>query len=352
MSSYTAQQICDRVAGRLVGPADLRITGVDALESATDGQLSFVTSPRYVARWEHSRACAALVGPSIDLEPGNGRTLIHVADIDMAIATVLAMFAPPPPQMPPGLHRTAVVDPTARLGCDVAVGPHAVIGPHCQIGDRTVIHANVTILDHCRIGSDCCIWPGVVIRERCDLADRCIIHPNVTIGADGFGYCPGRPGIDAHAQHTKIPHIGSVKIGCDVEIGAATCIDRGKFAATIIGDGTKIDNLCNIAHNCRIGHHCVLAGQVGLAGSVTVGDWVVMGGKAGIRDHVTIGSGAKIAAYAAVMNNVPSGVAWAGYPAQKVGTALRQEAALRKLPGLLKRLRALGRGGNLRPVDR
>jgi len=352
MSSYTAQEICDRVAGRLVGPAYVRICGVDALEAAQEDQISFIASTRYAQRWDSSRACAALVGPGVDVEATNGRALIHVDDIDIALATVLGMFAPSPPHMASGVHATAVVDPTARLGKDVAVGPGTVIGPHCQIGDRTVIHANVTILDHSRLGSDCCIWPGVVIRERCDLADRCILHPNVTIGADGFGYCPGRPGVDAHPRHTKIPHIGTVKIGCDVEIGAGTCVDRGKFAATIIGDGTKIDNLCTIAHNCRIGHHCVLAGQVGVAGSVTIGDWVVMGGKAGIRDHVTIGAGAKIAAYAAVMNSIPPGEAWAGYPAQKGGTALRQEAALRKLPGLLRRLRALGRGGDRRSANR
>ncbi|MEE9211322.1 MAG: UDP-3-O-(3-hydroxymyristoyl)glucosamine N-acyltransferase [Phycisphaeraceae bacterium] len=332
MAAFSTQQIADRVGGELLGRGDLAITGVEQLDRAVPGQISFIRDAKFAAGWAASKASAAVISFGVDLEPDDGRALIRVADADLALSVVLEMFAPPPPRLDPGVHGTAVVHDTATLGQAVAIGPHTVIGGGCVIGDGCVIHANVTILDESRIGDGTVIWPGVVIRERCEVGCGCILHPNVTIGADGFGY---RRAADGQGV-VKVPQIGTVKIGDSVEIGAGTTIDRGKFSATVIGDGTKIDNLCLIAHNCRIGRCCILAGQVGLAGSVTVGDGVVMGGKVAVRDQVTIGPGAQLAAAAAVRDDVPAGASWAGYPARDARAAFREWAAIRKLPDLVR----------------
>jgi UDP-3-O-[3-hydroxymyristoyl] glucosamine N-acyltransferase len=221
-----------------------------------------------------------------------------------------------------------------------------VIGPGVTIGADTVLHANLSIMADSVIGADCRLYPGAVIRERCEIGDRVVIHCNAVIGSDGFGYTASSDG----SGLMRIPHIGGVKIESDVEIGAGTCIDRGKFAQTVVGAGTKIDNLCQIAHNCRIGRCCLLAGRVALAGSVTLGDGVRLGGGVGVRDQVTIGAGASLAAYAAVMHDVPAGAVWGGYPAQDTKTALREIAAIRKLPDFIKHVRA-GERSKIRPKD-
>lgn len=334
MPSLSSFQIAQAVGGDLDGAGDLVVQGVERLELAGAEHLSFIGNQNYARLWAASASRVALVDRSLELPAGAGRALIRVADVDLALATVLQLFAPPRPAPPPGIHPTAVVHPSARVAADAMVGPYCVLGARVVIGSGTCLHAHVTVLDDSRIGRDCQIWPGTVVRERCQIGDRCILHANVTIGADGFGY---RVGVENGQPHlVKLPHIGGVRIGQDVEIGANTCVDRGKFSDTLIGDQTKIDNLCQIAHNCRIGRACVLAGQVGLAGSVTLGDGVVLGGKVAVKDHVTIGAGARLAACSAVMDDVPAAAVWGGYPARDARLALREHAAIRKLPQLLK----------------
>ena len=335
MNAVLTQQIADRVGGELSGQADLLITGVEQIDRAKPGQICFIRDTKFAAGWAMSKASAALANRDLPIEPGDGQAVIRVEDADLALGEVLQLFAPKAPNPPLGIHRQATVDPTAQIGQEVAVGPHSVIGAGCVIGKGCVIHPNVTILERCQIGGGTVIWSGTVIRERCVIGSCCILHPNVTIGADGFGYRPARGGDGL----VKIPQIGIVHIGDEVEIGAGTCVDRGKFSATVIGDGTKIDNLCQIAHNCQIGRSCILAGQVGLAGSVVVGDGAVMGGKAGVRNQVTIGRGAQIAAYAAVLEDVPPGAIQGGYPARNIREALREHAAIRKLPDLIRKLK-------------
>ena len=224
---------------------------------------------------------------------------------------------------------------SATIGSGVAVGPYCVIGRDVTIGDGTALHGRVSIMDRCTVGSACELFPGVVLREDSQVGEQTMIHANAVIGSDGFGYTPSADG----RQIIKIPHLCGVTIGAYVEIGAGTCIDRGKFSPTTIGDGTKIDNMCQIGHNARIGRGCLIAGQAGLAGSVTIGDGVQLGGNVGVRDNVSIGDGAQIAAYAAVMEDVPAGAAYGGYPAQEIRQALREVAAVRKLPDLIKQLR-------------
>lgn len=337
MTKYSVQGIAERVHGELIGPGDLQIRGVNQIDAATEWEITFIGTSVYAKRWADSKASAALVNKNIALEPGFGRALVRVEDADLAMAVVLELFAPSLPRPPEGVHGLATIDSTASLGRNVRIGAHVYVGSHTRIGEHCVIHPHVTILDHVTIGPHCVLWPGVVIRERCELGEHCILHANVTIGADGFGYRPEPGGRGV----VKIPQIGTVVIGCEVEIGAGTCVDRGKFAATTIGDGSKIDNLCQIAHNCRIGRCCLIAGQVGLGGSVTLGDGVVMGGRASARDHVTIGDGTMIAGQAGVVKDVPSGARLAGLPAQDARSDHKQNYAMKKLPDLINTVRQL-----------
>lgn len=335
IKTFTIEEICQRVDGSLVGPSDLLITGVEQVNRAGPSQLTFIGQKKYAQVWVDSRATAALADAKLNLEAVKGRALIHVPDTDLALAIVLEMFAPDLPECGPGVHASAIVDPTVELGDSVAIGPGCVLGAHVQIGDNVVLYANVTVLDNSSIGDGTVIWPGTVIRERCMLGENCIIHPNVTIGADGFGY---RPAPDGNSL-VKIPQIGTVKIGRDVEIGAGSCIDRGKFSATTIGDGTKIDNLVQIAHNCTIGRSCVIAGLAGISGSVSIGNGVMIGGNVGIADHVMIGDGAKLGAKAGIMRDVEPGAFVVGAPARDTKKAMREWAALSKLPDIIKKWR-------------
>lgn len=363
MHTFTVRHISKEVAGQVVGDGDVLITGVAHLDDAGAGQITFIGDAHYARRWPESKASAALVAAKLaqGVTPGEGRAIIVVPNADLAMAIVLELFAPPAPVagLPArdlelstahkghvAIHPTAIVDATAQIGKAVRIGANCVVGPRAAVGDRTVLYSGVTLMDDSRVGHDGVLWPGVVIRERCTVGDRCILHPNVVVGADGFGYrpAPGAPGAPGGKSLVKVPQIGHVEIGHDVELGAATTIDRGKFSATVIGDGCKIDNLCQIAHNCRLGRSVVMAAQVGLAGSVTVGDGVMFGGKAGVGDHVTVGAGAQIGAFCGVFQDVEPGARLLGQPATDTRQFFRQVAAVQRLPELLKELRRERRG--------
>jgi len=352
MSTFTTQRLAELVSGELKGPPELSITGVEQVELAQPGQLTFIGNEKYVKLWPACRASAALVSRSLAsqvVDANGSRAIIVVGNADIAMAAALELFAPPRPiggvgspaaALAPAnplafVHPTAVVDPSARLGDGARIGANCVVGPRVTIGPRTVLYPNVVVLDDSAIGADGLIWPGVVVRDRCTIGDRCIIHPNVSIGADGFGFRPDPKG----GGLLKIPQIGTVEIGNDVEIGAGSCVDRGKFSATLIGDGCKIDNLCQIAHNCRLGRCVILAGCASVAGSVTIGDGAMLGGCCSIADHITIGAGAKIVATSAVMRDVAPGEKVAGAPARESRQLFREIAALAKLPDALKEMR-------------
>lgn len=335
MKRFTIEEINQKIKGKLKGNPAILITGVDQVADAKKNQLTFIGEKKYVPLWKHSGASAAIVNDGLTIEMGPDRALIFVSDADLALAQVLEMFAPEPPKCDVGIHSTAVIDASAKIGAGAAIGAGCYIGPRVVVGDDTKLYPHVTVLDDTRIGSGTVIWSGTVINERCRIGNHCIIHPNVTIGADGFGY---RPSPDGQGM-IKIPQIGTVEMGDGVEIGAGSCIDRGKFSATSIGDGTKIDNLVQIAHNCKIGRSCVMAGQSGLAGSVTLGDGVVMGGGAKVSDHVTVGAGVKIGGNTGVMSDVPPGKVLLGMPAEDRRKTLRVWASLRQLPDLIKQLK-------------
>lgn len=336
--ALTAKELADRLGGSLEGPGDRIIRGVNSLAEAGADDITFITTDAYAQRWASSRAGAAVVSEKITLPASNepSRAIIRVKNAELALIEVLERFAPPPPRVEPGVHPTAWVDPSATIGEGVAIGPHVTIGPRSTIGDSAVLHAGVHVYEDAAIGAGSTLHANVVIRERCRVGARVILHQGVSIGADGFGYRPAPDG----SGLKKMPHLGTVVIEEDVEIGANSCVDRGKFGATTIGRGTKIDNLVQIGHNCRIGRSCVIAAMCAMGGSVTVGDGVQIGGAVAIADHITIGSGAKLGGKSAVMRDVAAGQAVVGYPADRSQDTLRQWAAVRTLPDWQKKVNA------------
>jgi UDP-3-O-[3-hydroxymyristoyl] glucosamine N-acyltransferase len=315
--------------------ADLPIAGIGPLDEAGPNELSYVSSDAYLRQLRGTRAAAVIVQTGVKLPRENTRPVLLVEDAELAVAKVLAYFAPPVPAPPPGIHASAVIDPTAELGEGVAVGPHVVIGARCHIGRASVLYPGVVLGDDVTIGEACRFYPKVVIRERITVGSRVIIHAGSVLGTDGFGYrWDGR-------QHAKVPQIGTVIIEDDVEIGSCVCIDRAKFSSTRIGIGTKIDNLVQIAHNVQIGPHCIIVGQAGLAGSARLGTGVVLGGQAAVRDHVTLGEGAMAAACSAIVSDVEPRTIVSGMPALPHRQSLREQAALRHLPALRDQVRKL-----------
>ncbi|MBU3926504.1 MAG: UDP-3-O-(3-hydroxymyristoyl)glucosamine N-acyltransferase [Bacteroidetes bacterium] len=327
MKSFTIQEINEILKGTLVGNSTNTIHGPEQLEKAGKNHITFVGNRKYVRLWESSGACAAIVDEKLNFEPGENRALIKVKNADLAMARLLEVFDPGLPSFDEDIHPTAVVHPSATIGKGCKIGANSYVGKEVILGEGVLIYPNVTILDETKIGRGTIIWSGTVIRERCEIGSFCIFHLNVSIGADGFGYRPSEDGRGL----VKIPQIGNVVIGNAVEIGANSCVDRGKFSSTIIGDGCKIDNLVQIAHNCVMGRSCIMAGHSGLAGSVTLGDGVIIGGSASIKDHITIQSGAIVGAGSGVMNDVPAGKTVLGYPATEARDMLKQWVALRKL---------------------
>ncbi len=327
MKSFSIEDINNHLKGTLIGNTNESIIGPEQLENALQHHISFIGSKKYLPLWQQSKACAAIVGKDINIEPGENRAFIKVQNADIAMAEILDLFAPPSPHFSQTIHPTANIDTTATIGNNTKIGAGCFIGKDVTIGKDCTIYPNVCIFDNVVIGDGTTIWSGTVIRERCIVGKYCIIHPNVTIGADGFGF---RPSPDGKGL-LKIPHIGNVIIGNAVEIGASTCIDRGKFSATVVGDGCKIDNLVQIGHNSKMGRCCIMAGSSGLAGSVTLGDGVIIGGGACISDHVTLGNGVMVGGQSGVINNFGDGKKVLGYPAIDSRDALKQWVILRKL---------------------
>ena len=274
-----------------------------------------------------SKASAAVVDEKLKIEPGDNRALIRVKNADLAMAKLLALFDPGPPEIEVDIHPTAVVHETASIAENCKISAGCYLGRNVVLNEGVTLYPNVTILDDSSIGPGTTIWSGTVIRERTQIGAQCIIHLNVSIGTDGFGYRPAADG----RRLVKVPQIGNVVIGNGVEIGANTCVDRGKFSSTVIGDGCKIDNLVQIGHNCILGRCCIIAGNAGLAGSVTLEDGVIIGAGAGIKDHITLHAGSTVAAFAGVMNDVPVGKTVLGAPAMDAREQLKQWVVIRQL---------------------
>jgi len=331
---FKASDVAGWCQGRLDGP-DQEFAGLEAMELAGPDQLTFAGKAIFARQFGASRAAGCLCTDGLSVERRPEQTVIWVANADLATIKVLQQLAPPPPVPELGVHPTAVVDPTATLGAAVRIGPHVVVQGGAVIGDRTVLMAGTFIGAAACLGPDCFLWPHVTVRDRCTVGARVILHPGVVIGADGFGYQFVRD------HHEKIPHIGTVIIGDDCELGANTTVDRGKFSATTIGAGTKLDNLVQIGHNVRLGKHCVLVSHTAIGGSSRTGDYLVMGGASVISDHVVLGHRVQIAGMAAVVSNFPDGSGLVGQPARPGREFFSEMRAAHQVPRLIQSVREL-----------
>lgn len=314
----------------LNGP-DKEITGINTLESASESELSFLVNPKYAPMLATTRAAAVICEQSFarDVESA----LVSQA-VYLDLARVGNMFDRPQGTLQ-GVSKLATIDPSAKLGEGVTVYPHAFIGPETVIGEGSVIFPGCYVGERSRLGKSCTLFPNVVLMSETILGDNVAVHSGTVLGSDGFGYAQGP------TEHMKIPQIGHVEIGDNVEVGANCCIDRAALDVTRIGSGSKVDNLVQIAHNVTTGDNCLVAAQAGIAGSVKVGHGVVMGGASAVKDNVEIGDGAMIGGRAGVTNSLKPGAQVTGFPHMDVRKYLRVSAAMPRLPDALKRIRRL-----------
>lgn len=331
MPNFTAAQLAPQLEAEVLGDGSVQLTGFAPASHAQAGHLTFAENEEYLATAEQSGASAILVGANVT---SSKKTLLRVKNPRVAFAKVLPLFFPEP-QPAPGIHPTAVVATTAQVDSSAHIGPHCFIGERVKIGMRTVLLGGNHIGDDVQLGDDVRLFPNAVIYPRSRIGHRVRIHAGAVIGSDGYGYV-------FHAgQHLKVMQIGDVIIHDDVEIGANACIDRGALGSTVIGRGTKIDNLVQIAHNVVVGEGCLLVAQVGIAGSSKLGNFVTLAGQVGLAGHLKIGSQVTIAAQSGVMNDIPDGEKWLGTPACPDKEAKRQYIGIRRMPDIVRRLAEL-----------
>ncbi len=335
--TYTPEEIALIVgAQRVAGSADRPVTDIASLSSARPGDLSFLGNPKYRSQVPDSAATVLLLPLDYVGEPRAGQIFLHVDNPSAALARLCARIEQALwPKPAPGIHPSAVVAAGAVVDTTAHVGPLCVIEEGAQIGAGTVLQASVFVGRDARVGAGCFVMPGCVIATTCELGARVRLQPGVVVGADGFGYefIKGR--------HEKVPQIGTVIIGDDVEIGANTTLDRARFSRTVVGEGTKIDNLVQIAHNVVIGKHCILCSQVGISGSTTLEDYVILGGQAGIAGHITLHKGSKAGGQAGVTSDVAPGTYVNGTPAIPYMLERRLAVLHQRLPDLFKRVERL-----------
>jgi UDP-3-O-[3-hydroxymyristoyl] glucosamine N-acyltransferase len=332
--TLTAADIAAVTGGELRGDPDTRIATVAPLHRAGATELSFLASARYAPLLAERSPGVLLVTPELAATQGVPRSVVVVEKPIEALLGILPRLYRAP-RSAPGIHATAVIGRGVVLGKNVTLGPFAVIGDGASVGDRSVIDAHVVVGAGVSVGQECHFFPGVTLYSGTTVGNRVVAHAGVRLGGDGYGY------VFAKGVHQKIPHVGRCIINDDVEIGANTTIDRGSIDDTVIGAGTKIDNLVQIGHNCSVGKLCLVMAQVGLAGSTRIGDGVIVAGQVGTRGHMEIGDGARIAGQSGVFGDVPAGETWSGYPARPHRESLRVTAATFKLAGMIKRLERL-----------
>jgi UDP-3-O-[3-hydroxymyristoyl] glucosamine N-acyltransferase len=330
----TLAELAAMVGGDVAGPGDLVVYGAAPLADAVAGEITLVDRPEKVRALADSAAAAVVCPRSC---PPQTLPAILVDDVHRAFAAIIARFRPERRRRRIGTSPLAIVSPTARLGENVDVHPLATIGDDVTIGRGATIHSGVHVMAGCQIGEDVTIFPNAVLYENTVVGPRSLIHAGAVLGAYGFGYEP------VDGRHRLTPQLGNVVLGADVEIGAGSTIDRGTYGPTVIGDGTKIDNLVMVAHNCRVGRHNMLCSQVGIAGSALTGDNVVIAGQTGVRDHVRIGRGAVVGAKAGVINDIPDGACMLGIPATPERDQKLKQAAFARLPEMRQQLKQLQR---------
>jgi UDP-3-O-[3-hydroxymyristoyl] glucosamine N-acyltransferase len=329
--SFTAAQIAEQLQGEVLGDSSVRLTGLAPVDCARVGDLTFAEKEAYFAAAEQSLATAVLVTGA---RPLSKKVLICVPNARIAVARVLPLFFPPE-KHPQGIHPSAVIDPSAQIGHMAHVGPHCVVGAGVRLGARSVLMGGNQIGHDCQISDDVCLHTNVVIYAHSQIGHRVTIHAGTVIGSDGFGY------VLDEGRHRKMLQVGNVIIHDDVEIGANAAIDRGALGSTVIGQGTKIDNLVHIAHNVTVGRNCIIMGQAGFAGSTHLGDYCVVASQSGIAGHLKLGNQATVGAKSGVMRDVPDGGTVLGIPAAPDKQAKRQMIAVTQLPELIRRVREL-----------
>ena len=327
----TAAQIAEKLQGEVVGDGEVELTGFAPADGARPGDLTFAEQAAYFAAAELSQASAVLV--SGDFTSAQ-KVLIRVPNTRVAVARLLPLFFPPE-QHAQGIHPSAVIAASAQIDPTAHVGPHCMIGERVRLGARTVLIGGNHLGPDCQIGEDVCLFPNVVLYPKTQLGNRVRIHAGTVIGSDGYGY------VFDEGRHRKMLQVGRVVIHDDVEIGANTAIDRGALGDTIIGAGTKIDNLVHVAHNVVFGRHCLIMGQVGFAGSTQLGDYCVIASQSGIAGHLKLGNQATVGAKSGVMRDIPDKGTVLGMPAAPDKQAKRQMIALTQLPDLIHRTREL-----------
>lgn len=333
----TLGEYAARTGGVVRGDPATPIERIGAIDDVDETTLTFATDERYLRSALATRAAAVLTeGAIADAVPDARKPLLIVPSTRAALAALLSALEPPRPAGP-YRHPSAVVDETATIGPDAFIGALAIVGARAYVGAESVLLAGAVLGDDARLGKRCTLHPRAMLLERCVAGDRVVLQPGAVVGSDGFGYA------FFDGRFAKIPQIGNVVLGDDVEIGANACIDRAQTGATTIGEGTKIDNLVQIGHNCHIGRHCGFAAMTGLAGSTNVGDYTVVGGQCGFRGHITVGSRVKIAGNSMVWGDVPDGAFISGQPARDHHSELRRQVQMRNLGKLYERVSALER---------
>ena len=332
MVTRTLAEIAAELGGTVVGDDSTVVRGVAGIREALPGDITFIANSRYDGYLVETRASAVICSR----EPRSSPVpLLQVDNPYLAFQRAVKIFRPELVRPEPGIHPTAVIGPDVTLGAGVSVGPHCVVERGACLGARSVLMAGGYVGVMATIGEDCFLFPRVTVREECALGDRCIVHSGAVIGSDGFGFT-----FDAGRYH-KVPQVGNVVIGDDVEIGANATIDRATTDSTRIGRGSKIDNLVQIGHNVIVGEHCIIVAQVGISGSTELEDYVTLGGQAGLVGHIRIGTGAQVGAQSGVTKSVGAGTTVIGYPALPQGIFKRIHAYIQRLPQLFQRTKSL-----------
>ena len=330
----TAQAVADLVGGRLLGDGGVRIDSIRPLSRAGPEALSFAISARYATDLSTSRAGAVLIPEELAAGPSGPPARIVVRDPYQALVRVIrTLFPPVAPES--GIDPTARIGTGVRLGSGVFIGPHAVLGRNVQLGSRARVAEHVSLGDGVVVGDDAVLGPGAVCYAGTRLGNRVVLKAGAVIGGEGFGYLSDATG------HTRIPHVGGCVLEDDVEIGSNTCIDRGSIDDTVIGRGTKVDNLVQVGHNVRVGERCLIMAGVGIAGSTRIGNDAILAGHVGVTDHLVIGDRARIAAKSAIFGNIPAGSSFSGHPARPNRQFLRAQAAMYRLAPLVDELEHL-----------
>lgn len=325
---YDIKEIADLVQGSIEGETELDIHGVSGIREAEAGEITFLGNRKYLPDLRNTRASAIII-PDMDLDSGgSAKTFIRVKNPHASFMEVVKLFARKRPDYNPGIHPSAVIGDGVSLGADVHIGANVVIQDGARLGDWTVVMAGVFVGDGTHLGNRCLIYPNVSVMDNVRIGNEVVIHAGSVIGSDGFGFAQNGNG------NEKVPQVGCVEIGDNVEIGASVTIDRATFGKTIIGPGTKIDNLVQIAHNVRIGKGSILCAQVGISGSTEIGDSVVLAGQAGVVGHIRIGDGSVVGAQAGVTKPVKDGECVSGYPARPHRQAMKNLADIRRIPDL------------------